>query len=59
MSEDKSFSVSIYYSGSYYIDVQAENKVEAKNIAIELLRDEADIGFSVESVDVFEIGESE
>jgi len=57
MSEEKVFSVSLYYSGSYHIDVQAENKVEAKNIAIELLRDEADIGFSVESVDVFENGE--
>lgn len=57
MSEDKSFSVSIYYSGSYHIDVEASDRDNAKQIAIELLRDDVGYGFSVESVDVFEIGE--
>lgn len=57
MSEDKSFSVSIYYSGSYHIDVEAIDRDNSKQIAIELLRDDVGYGFSVESVDVFEIGE--
>lgn len=57
MSGDKSFSVSIYYSGSYHIDVEASNRDDAKQIAIELLRDDRGYGFSVESVDVSEIGE--
>lgn len=51
----KEFSVGIYYSGSYHVDVEAANREDAKQAAIDCLRDEIGYGFSIEEMSVEQI----
>ena len=51
MSEEKVFSVSVYYSGCYRIDVQAESEDEAKELAIDEMREEC--GYDAEIDDIY------